>query len=201
MVASEICKVLLCYICILFRSNRKRKPSPESTTSESYQQSKDDQPSCSLAKNAKTHTDKFLDFYGKTEESRVANIREIIISACKDYFNNLEKTQIHNYYISKFSKCHDICSEDNTAMTKDKKFQYKLIFHQNLTYCKETGSWCLTYIDGKGIFCNFCRLTNIVHPTNASKTWNCKPNIRYRAETVKDYFKRIQISTQRSRTL
>ena len=34
------------------RSNRKRKRSTERTTSGSYQQPKDDQPSCSLAKNA-----------------------------------------------------------------------------------------------------------------------------------------------------
>ena len=27
-----------------------------------------------------------------------------------------------------------------------------------------------------------------MHPTNASKIWNCEPNIRYRAETVKDHF-------------
>ena len=31
-------------------------------------------------------------------------------------------TQIHNYHICKFSKCHEICLEDEIAMTKDKKF-------------------------------------------------------------------------------
>ena len=98
----------LLYICISFRSNRKRKTSPERTTSESYQQSKDDQPSCSLAKNAKRHTSNFLDFYGKIEKSREANNREKIISAFKDYFNHLEEILIHNYYICKFLKCHDI---------------------------------------------------------------------------------------------
>ena len=47
----------------------------------SYQQSKDNYPSCSLTKNAKIHTSKFVDFYEKTEESREANIREKMISA------------------------------------------------------------------------------------------------------------------------
>ena len=42
-------------------------------------------------------------------------------------------------------------SEDKTAMAKDKKFQYKWIFDENLAYCKETRIWCLIYIDGKGI--------------------------------------------------
>ena len=69
-------------------------------------------------------------------------------------------------------------SEDKTAMVKDKKFQYKWIFDENLAYCKETRIWCLIYIDGKGILWNLCRLTNTMHPINASKTWNCEPNIR-----------------------
>ena len=73
-------------------------------------------------------------------------------------------------------------------MAKDKRFQHKWIFDKNLACCKETGIWCLMYIDGKGMFCNLCRLTNTMHPTNASKIWNCEPNIRYRAETVKDHF-------------
>ena len=75
-------------------------------------------------------------------------------------------------------------------MKKDKKFQPKSIFDENMAYCKETGIWCLTYIDGKGMFWNLCRLTNTMHPTNASKIWNCEPNIGYRAETVKDHFKK-----------
>ena len=49
---------------------------------------------------------------------------------------------------------------------------------------------CLTSIEGKGMFCNLCRLTNTMHATNASKLWNCEPNIRYRAETVKDHSKK-----------
>ena len=40
------------------------------------------------------------------------------------------------------------------------------------------------------MLCSLCRLTNIYHPTNASKILNCEPNIRYRAETVKDHFKK-----------
>ena len=126
---------MICYICIFFRSNRKRKPSPERTVSGSYQQSKDDQPSWSLAENAKIHTSKILDFYGKTED-----IRKKIISAFKGYFSNLEETQIHKFYIWKFSKCHGMCSEDRTTMTKDKKFQYKSIFNENLAYQERSES-------------------------------------------------------------
>ena len=59
-----------------------------------------------------------------------------------------------------YFQCHDICSENNTAISEDKKFQHKWIFDENLVYCKETGIWCLTYIDGKGMFCSLYRLTN-----------------------------------------
>ena len=72
---------------------------------------------------------------------------------------------------------------------KNKKFQHKWIFDENLAYCTKTGIWCLTYINGKGMFCNLCCLTNIMYLTNASKICNCEPNIRYRAKTVKDNFK------------
>ena len=74
-------------------------------------------------------------------------------------------------------------------MTKEKKFQKKWIFDENLAYCAETGIWCLIYINGKRMFCNLCRLANTMHSTNASKVWNWEPNIRYRAETIKDHFK------------
>ena len=43
---------------------------------------------------------KFVGFDGKTEESQEANIKVQIISVFKGYFNNIEETQIHNYYIS-----------------------------------------------------------------------------------------------------
>ena len=69
---------------------------------------KDDRLSCSLVKNAKIHNSKFIDFYGKTEESCEANTQEKLISAFKGYFNNLEETQIHSCYICKFSRCHDM---------------------------------------------------------------------------------------------
>ena len=38
--------------------------------------------------------------------------------------------------------CHDICFENKTAMTKDKKFQHKWVFDENLAYFKETRIWC-----------------------------------------------------------
>ena len=82
--------MLATYICIFFRSNTKHKP-PKLATSESYQQSKYDECSCSLAKK---HI------------------------------------------------CHDICFENKTAMTKDKKFQHKWVFDENLAYFKETRIWC-----------------------------------------------------------
>ena len=40
------------------------------------------------------------------------------------------------------------------------------------------------------MFCSLCCLTNTVHATNATKICNCEPNIRYRAETVKDLSKK-----------
>ena len=59
-----------------------------------------------------------------------------------------------------------------------------------MAYCNETGVWCLTYIDRKGMFCKLRRLTDTMHPTNACKIWKCEPNIPYRAEMVKYHFKK-----------
>ena len=39
-------------------------------------------------------------------------------------------------------------------MVKDKKFQYKWFFDPTMAKCSDTGIWCLTYIDGLGMF--FC---------------------------------------------
>ena len=66
-------------------------------------------------------------------------------------------------------------SEDKNAMTKDKKFQHKCLFDENLAYCKKTGIWCLMYTYGKGMFCSLCRLTTTVYAIIASRIWNCKP--------------------------
>ena len=38
------------------------------------------------------------------------------------------------------------------------------------------------------IFLSKC--PNSINPINTSNIWNCEPNIRYRAETVKDHFKK-----------
>ena len=81
-------------------------------------------------------------------------------------------------------------SEDKTAMAKDKKFQYKWIFDENLAYCKETRIWCLIYIDGKGILWNLCRLTNTMIQLMHPKLGTANQIFDYRAETVKDHFKK-----------
>ena len=101
---------------------------------------------------------------------------------------DITEDQIHNYYFCKHYKCKDICSADKKKMTKDSKFQHKWIFDPELAKCKATGIWSLTYIDGKGMFCSLCRLTNTAQPSNASKIWNSQPNKRYKPETIRGHF-------------
>ena len=72
-------------------------------------------------------------------------------------------------------------------MTKNSKFQHKWIFDRELAKSKATGIWSLTYIDGKGMFCSLCRLTNTA-PSNASKIWNSQPDKRYKPETIRGHF-------------
>ena len=71
-------------------------------------------------------------------------------------------------------------------MKKDNKFQHK--FDPELAKCQATGMWCLTYVDGKGMFCNLCRISSILQQSNESKIWNSEPNVRCRTETIKIHF-------------
>ena len=71
---------------------------------------------------------------------------------------------------------------------KHNRFKHKWILDPELAKCKDTGIWCLTYIDGKGMFCGLCRLTNTLQPSNKSKIWNCQANTRCRTSTVKEHF-------------
>ena len=57
-------------------------------------------------------------------------------------------------------------------MSKRKKFQHKWISDPELVKSKETQIWCLTYTDGKGVFCELSRMTNILHPSNNSNVGN-----------------------------
>ena len=77
-------------------------------------------------------------------------------------------------------------------MPKKIKFQHKRIFDLELPKCEETGIWCLTYIEGKGMLCGLCRMTNTLQPSNNSKAWNSKASTRFRAEAVKEHFKKTR---------
>ena len=107
----------------------------------------------------------------------------------KDYFVAKNRFLAEVTFKDFLFSCEDVCLKDKTAMTKDEKFQHKRIFEANLAYCKETGVWCLMYIDEEGMFCSLCRLRNTIHPTDICKIWNCDPNTQYRTENVKDLFK------------
>ena len=63
---------------------------------------------------------------------------------------------IYMYYICSKWKCTDICHLDKAKMVEDKKFQHKWLFDPTMAKCSHTGTWCLTYIDGLGMFCAVC---------------------------------------------
>ena len=112
---------------------------------------------------------------------------ENIENAFATITDNAEK--IHNYYIRSKRKCTDIChlKPDKGKMTKDKKFQHKWLFHATMAKCSGTDIWCLTYIDGLGMFCAVCRMSNVSQPKNDSNVWNSEPKVRYRTETVRGH--------------
>ena len=95
-----------------------------------------------------------LQFYGENELEQEKNLTENIENVFAMVTNNAER--IHNYYICSKRKSTHICLLDKAKMTKDKKFQQKWLFDATLAKCSDTGIWCLTYIDGLGMFCVVC---------------------------------------------
>ena len=110
-----------------------------------------------------------------------------IFSSFQKVFNDIEESQIHNYYFCSGRKCDQICQEDLKSMNKDNKFQHKWLFDPNIAKCNKTDIWCLVYIEGKGMFCSLCRNYNITQ-NNGKPIWNTLPNIRCRTQTVTDHY-------------
>ena len=131
-----------------------------------------------------------LDIYGESKKDQKENIIKKIIESFKSYYNDIEKHQIHNYYLWKRSKCTEISSTILEKVPKKNKFQNKWTFDPELSKCEETGIWCLTYIEGKGMFCGLCKMTNTLQPSNNSKVWNSEASTRFRTEAVRDHFKK-----------
>ena len=75
-------------------------------------------------------------------------------------------------------------------MPKKNKFQHKWIFDPELSKCEDTGIWCLTYLEGKGMHCGLCRITNTLRPSKKSKVWKSEASISFRTEAVRDHFKK-----------
>ena len=72
-------------------------------------------------------------------------------------------------------------------MSKDNKFQHKWLFDPKIAFCDKSHKWCLTYIDGKGMFCALCRIYN-TKQSNDLKVWNSTANLRCRTETIRQHF-------------
>ena len=136
----------------------------------------------SIIRSPKTKID--LQFYGKNELEQEKNLTENIENAFATITDNAEK--IHNYYICSKQKCTDICHLDKAEMTKDKKFQHKWLFDPTMAKCSHTGVGCLTYIDGLGMFCAVCRMSNVSQPKNDSKVWNSGPMLDVEQKPCED---------------
>ena len=70
-------------------------------------------------------------------------------------------------------------------MPKKNKFQHKWIFDPKLSHCEETGIWCLTYMEGKGMFSGLFRMTNELQSSNNSKKWIREDSTWFRNEAVR----------------
>ena len=94
----------------------------------------------------------------------------------KKIFNDIDETQIHNYYFCTERNCNEICFDDLKTAKKDNKLKHKWLFDANIAKCDKTNKWCLVYIDGKGMFCSLCRNYDIKQ-NNGKKTWNAIANV------------------------
>ena len=77
-------------------------------------------------------------------------------------------------------------------MPKKNKFWHKWIFDPEMSKYKETGIFCLTYKEEKGMYCWLCRMTNTLQPSNNSTVWNSKSSTRFRTEAVRDHFNKTR---------
>ena len=126
-------------------------------------------------------------FYGSTELEQNHNLAKIIQSNCEAALKKNGIT-VHNYYICSASECNSIIKEDETKMTKHKKFQHKWLFNPDLSRCPHTDIWSLCYVDNEGMFSALCQSHNDVHPQSKLTAWNKVPNVRYRPETISGHF-------------
>ena len=88
-------------------------------------------------------------------------VKSKIFAQFKKIFNDIDETQIHNYYFCTERNCNEICSDDLKIAKKDNKFKHKWLFDPNIAKCDKTNKWCLVYIDRKGMFCSLCRYYDI----------------------------------------
>ena len=123
-------------------------------------------------------------------------MKENIIISFQNIFNNIKMSDIHNYYICSERNCTEICKEDRANMSKDNKSQHKWLFVPKIAFCDRSHKWCLTYTDGKGMFCALCRICN-TKQSNDLKVWNSTANVRCRTETIRQHFQsKSSIHTQ-----
>ena len=122
-------------------------------------------------------------FHGSTELEQNHNLAKIIQSNCHAALKENGIT-VHNYYICSGNKCNSISKEDQTKMTKHKKFQLKWLFNLDPSRWPDTGIWSLCYVDNEGMFCALCQSHNGMHPQSKLTVWNKEPNVRYRPETI-----------------
>lgn len=145
-----------------------------------------------------THEHEDSSFYGQSEEERIKQLGKMIETAFLSiYPDEIQPSHIHNFYLCKLRNCQNISEKSKKTMKKDNKFQHRWLFDNEISKCPETNIWCLTYIDGKGMFCALCRLNNTCLPSNSSKVWNTEPNVRCRTETIRGHLR----SQSTSRTM
>ena len=61
-----------------------------------------------------------------------------IFNHFKKIFNDIDETQIHNYYFCTEQHCNEICSDDLKTAKKDNKFKHKWLFDPNIAKCDKT---------------------------------------------------------------
>lgn len=161
----------------------------DSTKTVDVKENENDYVPTKKSKTIETSTDKELEQPSITIEPTNSDTDKLsteIFENFKKIFPDIKINDIHHYHICSIRKCKCISKTDIKKMTTKNKFQHKWLTDPELSLCSKTNEWCLTYIDGKGMFCALCRKYN-VNMSNGLKTWNSVADVRYRTEALRGH--------------
>lgn len=73
-------------------------------------------------------------------------------------------------------------------MTKERdRFQHEWLFRKETSFCSQTGTWCLVYVENEGMYCLLCRKHKSNSAQNRSETFSNGPSTRFKWNAVTEH--------------